>query len=104
MEAQQAENLDPAELMAEAPDDEFALVELRIDWPYDLEIYPRHRQLWQRFFVLNGDPLAWIADRGDAWAAVTVDEEVLEVDVYVTLPAVLRGMHEHDGSVEAAIA
>ena len=104
MEAQQAENLDPATVLAEAPDDEFALVELRLDWPHDLEIYPAHRQLWQRFFVLNGDPLAWIADRGEAWAAVTVDDEVLEVDVYVTLPAVLRRMEEHDGSVAAAIA
>ncbi len=104
MEAQQAENLDPAEVMAGAPDDEFALVELRLDWPHDLEIYPEHRQLWQRFFVLTGDPLAWIADRGEAWAAVTVDDEVLEVDVYVLLPAVLRRMEEHDGSVEAAIA
>jgi hypothetical protein len=104
VEAQQAENLDPAELIADAPDDEFALIELRLDWPHDLEIYPRHRQLWQRFFVLTGDPLAWIADRGEAWASVTVDDEVLEVDVYVTLPAVVRGMGEHDGSVEAAIA
>ena len=103
MEAQ-TESLDPATVLAEAPDDEFALVELRLDWPHDLEIYPAHRQLWQRFFVLNGDPLAWIADRGEAWAAVTVDDEVLEVDVYVNLPAVLRGMEEHDGSVAAAIA
>jgi hypothetical protein len=103
MEAQ-AQNLDPAEVMQAAPDDEFALVELRLDWPPDLEIYPEHRQLWQRFFVLTGDPLAWIADRGEAWASVTVTEEVLEVDVYVTLPAVVRGMEEHDGSVAAAIA
>jgi hypothetical protein len=103
MEAQ-AQNLDPAQVFEDAPDDEFALVELRLDWPPDLEIYPEHRQLWQRFFVLTGDPLAWIADRGEAWASVTVTEEVLEVDVYVTLPAVVRGMEEHDGSVAAAIA
>ena len=104
MEAQTAENLDPAEVIAGAPDDEFALIELRLDWPYDLEIYPAHRQLWQRFFVLTGDPLAWIADRGEAWVGVTVDDEVLEVDVYVNLPAVLRGMEEHGGDVAAAIA
>jgi hypothetical protein len=104
MEATAAENLDPAAVIAGAPDDEFALIELRVDWPHDLEIYPQHRQLWQRFFVLTGDPLAWIADRGEAWAAVTVDAEVLEVDVYVNLPAVLRGMEEHDGDVAAAIA
>jgi hypothetical protein len=104
VEAQHAQNLDPAELIAAAPDDEFALIELRLDWPPDLEIYPQHRQLWQRFFVITGDPLAWIADRGEAWASVTVDDETLEVDVYVMLPAVVRAMEQHDGSVEAAIA
>ncbi len=30
--------------------------------------------------------------------------EVLEVDVYVTLPAVRHGMEEHDGSVAAGEA
>jgi hypothetical protein len=103
VETQQAENLDPAALIAAAPEDEFALIELRLDWPHDLEIYPKHRQLWLRLFVITGDVLAWIPDRGDAWAGVTVNDEVLEVDVYVTLPAVLRGMREHDGDVAAAI-
>jgi hypothetical protein len=104
MEAQHAENLDPAALMAAAPDDEFALVEVRLDWPHDLEIYPKHRQLWLRLFVVTGDVLAWIPGRGEAWTGVTVDDEVLEVDVYVALPAVLRAMEEHGGDVEAAIA
>src|SRR4051794_20667053 len=104
MEAQQVENLDPADLMETAPDDAFALVELRLDWPYDLEIYPQHRQLWLRFFVITGDVLAWIPDRGEAWASATVDDEVLEIDVYVLLPAVRRGMEQHDGDVAAAIA
>jgi hypothetical protein len=35
---------------------------------------------------------------------VTVDDEVLEIDVYVLLPAVRRRMEEHDGDVAAAIA
>jgi len=97
------QNLDPAELIAAAPDDEFAILELRLDWPPDLEIYPQHRQLWLRLFLVTGDVLAWIPDRGEAWAGVTVDAEVLEVDVYVNLPAVLRGMQEHDGDVAAAV-
>ena len=104
MEAQQAESLDPAALMATAPDDAFALVELRLDWPHDLEIYPEHRQLWLRFFVITGDVLAWIPNRGEAWASATVDDELLEIDVYVLLPAVRRGMDEHGGDVAAAIA
>jgi hypothetical protein len=104
MEAQQVESLDPAALMEAAPDDAFALVELRLDWPPDLEIYPEHRQLWLRFFVITGDVLAWIANRGEAWASATVDDEVLEIDVYVLLPAVRRGMEQHGGDVAAAIA
>ncbi len=104
VEAQQAQNLDPAEVIASAPEDEFALVELRLDWPHDLEIYPQHKQLWLRCFVITGDVLAWIPDRGEAWVAVTVDDEVLEVDLYVNLPAVRRRMEEGDGSVESAIA
>jgi hypothetical protein len=104
MEAQQAQNLDPAELIAAAPDDEFALIELRLDWPHDLEIYPKHKQLWVRLFVITGDVLAWIPGRGEAWTGVTVDQEVLEIDVYVTLPAVVRGMEESGGDVAAAIA
>jgi hypothetical protein len=104
MEAQQVQNLDPAELMEAAPDDEFALVELRLDWPPDLEIYPKQRSLWLRFFVITGDVLAWIPGRGEAWASATVDDEVLEIDVYATLPAVRRGMEEHDGDLAAAIA
>jgi len=102
MEAQ-AQHIDPAALIAAAPDDEFALIELRLDWPPDLDIHPELRQLWLRFFVLTGDVLAWIPDRGEAWAGVTVDDEVLEVDVYVTLPAVVRGMEEHGADVAAAI-
>jgi hypothetical protein len=104
MEAQHAQNLDPEALLAAAPDDEFALLELRLDWPPDLEIYPQHRQLWLRLFVITGDPLAWIPDRGEAWASTTVDDEVLEIDVYVTLPAVLRRMEGDEGDVATAIA
>ena len=103
MEAQHAQNLDPAALLAAAPDDEFALLELRLDWPPDLEIYPQHRQLWLRLFVITDDPLAWIPNRGETWASATVDDEVLEIDVYVLLAAVLRGTEEHEGDVAAAI-
>ncbi len=95
--------LDPAALLDAAPDDEYALLELRLDWPYDLEIHPEHRQLWLRCFVITQDPLGWIAKREDAWTSVTVDEEVLEVDLYLTLDAVRTAMRSHDGDVAAAI-
>lgn len=94
---------DPAQLIADAPEDEFALVELRLDWPYDLDIHPQHKQLWLRCFVITKDPLGWIPDRGDSWTAVTVDEEVLEVDLYLTLDAVQRAVQEADGDLAVAV-
>jgi hypothetical protein len=103
MEATPAQNLDPVALVEAAPDDEYALLELRIDWPPDLEIYPAHLQLWLRFFVITKDPLGWIPNRGEAWATATADEEVLEVDVYVVLDAIKRGMEENDGDLAAAV-
>ncbi len=50
--------------------------------------------MWLRFFVMTGDPLAWIADRGEAWAATTLTKDVLELDVYVLLPALRRELQD----------
>ncbi len=97
------QNLDPTALIESAPEDEFALIELRLDWPYDLDVYPQHKQLWLRCFVITQDPLTWIPDRGDAWTAVSVDDEVLEIDLYLTVDAVRRGMEDADGDVAAAV-
>ncbi|MDQ3722454.1 MAG: SEC-C metal-binding domain-containing protein [Actinomycetota bacterium] len=97
------QNLDPGALLDAAPEEEFALIELRVDWPPDLEIYPAHKQLWLRCFVITADPLGWIPDRGDAWTAVTVEEDVLEVDLYLTVPAVRAAMEESGGDMAAAI-
>jgi hypothetical protein len=102
MEVTPVQNLDPLALVEDAPDDEYALLELRIDWPPDLEIYPQHLQLWLRFFVITKDPLSWIPNRGEAWATVSADEEVLEVDVYV-LDAIRRGIEENGGDLAAAV-
>ncbi len=97
------QNVDPAALLNAAPDDEFALVELRLDWPYDLDVYPKHKQLWLRCFVITQDPLGWIADRGDAWTAVTLEDDVLEVDLYLTVDIVRRTIEETEGNLAAAI-
>ena len=103
MQTTPQDELDPIALLDAAPEDEFALLELRIDWRYDLDIHPQKLQLWLRFFVMTEDPLAWIADRGEAWAATTVDEEVLELDVYVTLAALKREIDAHDGDIGKAV-
>jgi hypothetical protein len=97
------QNLDPGALLDAAPEEEFALIELRLDWPTNLEIYPEHRQLWLRCFVITADPLGWIPDRGEAWTAVTVDEDVLEVDLYLTVAAVRAAIEEHGGDMAAAV-
>jgi hypothetical protein len=97
------QNLDPAALLDDAPDDEYALVELRLDWPYDLDVYPKHKQLWLRCFVLTQDPLGWIANRGDAWTAVRFEDDVLEVDLYLRLDAVRAGMEAAGGDLAAAV-
>ena len=97
------QNLDPGALLDAAPEEEFALVELRLDWPPDLDIYPQHKQLWLRCFVITADPLGWVPDRGEAWTAVTVEDEVLEVDLYLTVAAVRAAIEEHGGDMAAAI-
>jgi hypothetical protein len=97
------QNLDPLALIEEAPEEDYALVELRLDWPYNLDVYPEHKQLWLRCFVITKDPLSWIPDRGDAWTAVTLEDDVLEVDLYLTLDLVRRTMQETGGNLAAAV-
>ena len=97
------QNLDPGALLEAAPEEEFALIELRLDWPPDLDIYPEHMQLWLRCFVITADPLGWIPDRGEAWTAVTVEDDVLEVDLYLTVSAVRAAMEECGGDMAAAV-
>jgi len=97
------QNFDPAALLEAAPEEEFALIELRLDWPPDLDIYPEHKQLWLRCFVITADPLGWIPDRGDAWTAVTADDEVLEIDLYLTVSAVRAAIEAHGGDMAAAV-
>jgi hypothetical protein len=103
MQTKAPDELDPLALLDEAPDDEFALLELRLDWPEDLDVEPKKYRLWLRFFAMTGDPLAWIADRGEAWAATTLTKDVLEIDVYVLLPALRREIAAHDGDLGAAV-
>jgi len=101
--ATQSDTLDPLGELEAAPDDEYALLELRLDWPFDLDIYPKHRQLWLRMFVITEDPLSWVAERGEAWATATVTSEVLEVDVYVLLDLVRRELEHADGNLGVAV-
>ncbi|HEX4345292.1 MAG TPA: SEC-C domain-containing protein [Solirubrobacteraceae bacterium] len=98
-----ASDLDPIALIDQAPEDEFALLELRIDWPHDLDVQPKKLRLWLRCFAMTGDPLAWIADRDEAWAATTLTQDVLEIDVYVLLPALRRELEASGGDLGRAV-
>jgi hypothetical protein len=103
MDVTPAQTLDPLALIEAAPEAEYALLELRLDWPPDLEIYPQHLQLWLRCFVITQDPLSWIPNRGEAWATASADAEVLEVDLYVALDAIKRGLEANGGDLASAV-
>ena len=105
MATQAPGSLDPLDLLENPPEEPFALLELRVDWRYDLDIHPQKLQMWLRFFAMTDDPLTWIANRGEAWAATNVDDEhdVLELDVYVLRSALLRELEAHDGDLGAAV-
>ncbi|MEY2440778.1 MAG: uncharacterized protein QOJ46_204 [bacterium] len=105
MATQAPDSLDPLALLEDPPQDSFALLELRLDWPYDLDVHPQKLQLWLRFFVMTDDPLSWISKRGESWAATNVDREheILELDVYVLRSALLRELEAHEGDLGAAV-
>ncbi len=105
MATQAPGSLDPLDLLENPPEEPFALLELRVDWRYDLEIHPQKMQMWLRFFAMTDDPLTWIANRGEAWAATNVDDEheVLELDIYVLRSALLRELAARDGDLGAAV-
>jgi hypothetical protein len=94
-------DLDPTELLAAPPNEDYALLELELAWA-DLD--PAHERIAAslRTFVVTRDPLAWIPGRGDAWATANADGDVLELVVYVALDAV-RDAVADGGNVAAAL-
>jgi hypothetical protein len=94
-------DLDPAELLAAPPNEDYALLELELGWT-DLD--PAHERIAAslRSFVVTRDPLDWIPGRGHAWATANADGDVLELVVYVALDAV-RDAVDAGGNVAAAL-
>jgi len=103
MQTEAQSDLDPIALLEGAPQDEYALLELRLDWPPSLDIHPKRLQLWLRLFVVTQDPLGWITGRGEAWASTTVTGDVLEIDVYLLLSALRRELEAADGDLGTAV-
>jgi SEC-C motif len=101
MDDRPAGDLDPAELLGSAPQDEYALLELALAWPRRDEAQERiAAQL--RLFVITRDPLDWIPERGEAWATANGDGDLLELVVYVAREAIEQ--RKDGGGVGAAVA
>jgi hypothetical protein len=79
-------DLDLAELLAAAPRDEWALLELSVEWPA-LDAAQARIAAGLRVFVITRDPLGWVPARGEAWATVNADGDTFELPVYVLLDA-----------------
>jgi hypothetical protein len=94
-------DLNPAELLAAPPNEDYALLELELAWT-DLDPAQERIAASLRSFVVTRDPLDWIPARGHAWATANADGDVLELVVYVALDAV-RDAVADDGNVAAAL-
>jgi SEC-C motif-containing protein len=94
-------DLDPAELLAAPPNEDYALLELELAWT-DLDPAQERIAANLRSFVVTRDPLDWIPGRGPAWATANADGDVLELVVYVALDA-LRDAVADGGNVAAAL-
>jgi hypothetical protein len=93
---------DVADFLATPARDEYALVELAVEW-YDLAGVEAQIAAALRLFVITRDPLDWLPDRGAAWATSNGDGDTLEIPVYVTRDDVLRRLASAGGDVAAAI-
>src|SRR5436190_22688651 len=94
-------DIDPAQLLAAAPNEDYALLELELGWS-GLDPAQERIAASLRSFVVTRDPLDWIPERGDAWATANADGDVLELVVYVALDAV-RDTVADGGDVAAAL-
>jgi SEC-C motif-containing protein len=85
--------LDPARLIADPPAEDYALLELALDWA-ELDAAQARVASALRLFVVTRDPLDWIPRRGHAWATANADGDVLELPVYVALEPIRDAMAE----------
>jgi hypothetical protein len=93
---------DRADLLTAPPRDEYALVELAVEW-YGLAGPEAQIAAALRLFVITRDPLDWLPDRGNAWVTSNGDGNGLEIPVYVTRDDVLRCLASAGGDVAAAV-
>lgn len=94
--------IDPVELLATRPADEYALLELAVEWG-DLVGVEAQLAAALRLFVITRDPLDWLRDRGTAWATSNGDGDGLELPIYITREDVQRRLAAAGGDVAAAV-
>ena len=90
------------EALAAAPDDERALLELRLGWRGLGEAEARIAER-MRVFLLTWDPLEWVGERGPGWATASGDGDSCEVVLYLPLAETLRGAEEGEETVAAVL-
>jgi hypothetical protein len=93
---------DALELLAVPPADGYALLEFAPHWD-GLQGVQAQLAAALRLFVITRDPLAWLTDRGSAWATANADGETLELPVYITRDEVQRGMAASASRLEAPL-
>lgn len=94
---------DVCEALAAAPDDERALLELRLGWTGLGEAEERLAAR-MRVFLLTWDPLEWVGDgRGPAWATATGDGDSCEVVLYLLLAETLRRTEQGEDTTAAVL-
>jgi hypothetical protein len=92
----------PTDLLTTAPADDYALLELEVDWP-DLAAAERRIADALRLFVITRDPLDWVPNRGYAWATANADGDSLELPVYVSRGVLLRELDASGGDLGDAV-
>ena len=84
------------------PTEDYQLLELELEWSGLTEAQARVAAA-VRPFVLTRDPLAWIPERGAAWATANADGDTLEVPVYVLRAALQARLGDAGGDLGAAL-
>ena len=89
-------------MLAAPPPDEYALLELAVDWD-GLVGVDAQLAAALRLFVITRDPLDWLRHRGSAWATANSDGDTLEIPVYVARDELERRVEENGRDLSEAI-
>lgn len=89
-------------LLATPPPDEYALLELTVDWDQLVDVEAQLASAL-RVFVITRDPLDWLPRRGNAWATANADGDGLELPVYIVREELDRRIEAHGGDPAAAV-